>query len=59
LSFFSCHSESVFFMSAGLDCKVFIWNEKFEMEFGIEGLLKAKYKEAVKIFNKINQIPTL
>jgi hypothetical protein len=46
-------------MSAGLDCKVFIWNEKFEMEFGIEGLLKAKYKEAVKIFNKINQIPTL
>jgi WD40 repeat protein len=67
----SCHSEPIFFVSAGLDCKVFIWNEKFEkigslttikdpewnLKIDIEGLLKARYEEAVKTFNEINQIP--
>jgi WD40 repeat protein len=65
----SCNSNPIFFVSAGLDCKVFIWNEKFErigalttikdpewnLKVDIEGLLKQRYEEAVEWFKEVNK----
>ena len=71
VNFLSCHTDPIFYISSGQDCRVLMWNENFDrigslmtqrdpewnIKIDIEGILKKRYQRAVDLYTIIKDTP--